>query len=187
MLVELGYAARVLGWERIICLYNKKFGDEYDVPFDLSHKRMLFYDSDRENEKDRVANIISKSIFHMYSRGILYNPLKDHIKGKIDYCMIEILKHISSLIYGTLTMSESLSMVGELLGADKDVLKSKFIERNSVLGFFAHKNLNEVRDKLEDIMFTGGAGSTFLGKCQRTTSLHWERSFVKKVYLMGPA
>ncbi len=161
VLVELGYAAKVLGWERIIILFNKKFGNEFDLPFDLNHKRILFYNSDIENEKDRVSNIISQSIFDMYSSGILYNPLKDHIKGKIDYCMLEILKHISSIIYGTLSMSESLGMVTELLGTDKNDLKLKFTERKNILGFFAHKNLNDVRDKLENVFSTINSSNNY--------------------------
>lgn len=38
VLIELGYAARVLGWEKIICLYNIKYGEVGDLPFDLNHK-----------------------------------------------------------------------------------------------------------------------------------------------------
>jgi hypothetical protein len=35
VLIELGYAARTLGWERIICIYNKAYGSFDDLPFDL--------------------------------------------------------------------------------------------------------------------------------------------------------
>ncbi|WP_258296629.1 hypothetical protein [Paenibacillus peoriae] len=111
VLLELGYAAKVLGWEKIICLFNKKFGNVRDVPFDLNHKRILFYDSDELDEKERVSKIIYQSISEIHSKGILFNPIKDHIKGKIDFCLLEILKHMTSFVFGTVSMSESLARV----------------------------------------------------------------------------
>ena len=45
VLLELGYAAHVLGWERTVCVYNTRFGKVEDVPFDIRHRRMLTYDS----------------------------------------------------------------------------------------------------------------------------------------------
>ena len=50
VLLELGYAVRTLGWDRIICFYNLKYGELKSVPFDLSHRRIFFYNSDNENE-----------------------------------------------------------------------------------------------------------------------------------------
>lgn len=34
----------MLGWSKVICLYNLKYGDIEDVPFDLNHRRILMYD-----------------------------------------------------------------------------------------------------------------------------------------------
>lgn len=43
VMVELGYAAAVLGWERIICVVNTAYGDVEQLPFDLRSRRMLPY------------------------------------------------------------------------------------------------------------------------------------------------
>ena len=59
VLLELGYAVRTLGWDRIICFYNLKYGDIKSVPFDLSHRRIFCYNSDNENEKEQPISLIS--------------------------------------------------------------------------------------------------------------------------------
>lgn len=154
VLLELGYAAKVLGWEKIICLFNKKFGDISDVPFDLNHKRILFYDSDELNEKERVSKIISQSISEIHSKGILFNPLKDHVKGKVDFCLLEILKHMNSFVYGTISMSGSLEKVTDLLNLTEESLSQKLQEDKEILGFFAFKNLSDVNEKLNELYTT---------------------------------
>jgi hypothetical protein len=54
VMVELGYAAAVLGWERIICVVNTAYGDVEQLPFDLRSRRMLSYNlpPDVENKAD---------------------------------------------------------------------------------------------------------------------------------------
>ena len=41
VLLELGYAAKTLGWERVICLCNTDFGSDY--PFDIAQNRRTPY------------------------------------------------------------------------------------------------------------------------------------------------
>ena len=60
VLIELGYAARTSGWEKVICLFNKKDGELTDVPFDINHRRIIVYDSEKENEKQRISGISIK-------------------------------------------------------------------------------------------------------------------------------
>jgi len=44
VLIELGYAIAHLGWERIILVFNKSFGNfPADVPFDIDKRRILDY------------------------------------------------------------------------------------------------------------------------------------------------
>jgi hypothetical protein len=140
VLIELGYAARTLGWEKVICLFNKKYGDLTDVPFDINHRRIIVYDSEKENEKQRISGIIYKNISEMYSKGILFNPLRDYVKGKIDYCFLEVLKHICTIVYETYSMSDSLKKVNNLLNLDKNMLYDLLNKRNNILGFFAYEH-----------------------------------------------
>ena len=53
VLVELGYAVKCLGWERVICFINTDYGDISKLPFDLEHQRVTPYSLEKE-EKERV-------------------------------------------------------------------------------------------------------------------------------------
>ncbi|NSW91595.1 MAG: hypothetical protein HPY74_13140 [Firmicutes bacterium] len=154
VLVELGYAAKTIGWEKIICFFNIKYGCLNDIPFDLNHRRIFQYNSDTENEKQNVANGLAEAIKLMYSRGLLFNPLKDYMKGKIDYGILGILKQISCMVYRTITMSEALAKTSELLSLKKDQLLSILKKREPILGFFANNDLNEIKEMLTQIFTT---------------------------------
>ena len=39
VMLELGYAARCIGWERIVCVMNTAFGPAEELLFDLRHRR----------------------------------------------------------------------------------------------------------------------------------------------------
>lgn len=61
VLIELGYAARVIGWENIICITNLKYGTPQRMPFDIAHHRMTTYSLDNEEKsvvKKRISGII---------------------------------------------------------------------------------------------------------------------------------
>lgn len=81
----------------------------------------------------------------------MFNPIKDHIKGKIDFCLLEILKHMTSFVFGTVSMSESLARVTELLNLTESTLNEKLQEDKEILGFFVYNNLNDVSEKLDDL------------------------------------
>jgi len=161
VLIELGYAAKTLGWEKVICLFNRKYGELTDLPFDINHRRLLVYDSDKANEKQRVSEIIFKSISEMYSTGILFNPLRDYVKGKIDFCFLEVLKHICTIVYNTYSMSESLSKVTDLLNLQENKLCDLITKRDVILGFFAYKNLENVQEQLRELFNTINSSSNY--------------------------
>jgi hypothetical protein len=146
VLLELGYAAKAIGWERIICMYNLKYGALKDVPFDLEHRRIFSYNSDTENEKINVSKALSEAVKMMYIKGFLYNPLKDHMKGKIDYCLLEILKQISCMLYQSTTMSDALVQTKKLLSLEKDIIIEMLGKRECILGFFAYNDLSKVKN-----------------------------------------
>lgn len=54
VLVELGYALRELGSERVILVMNSNMGSIEELPFDLRHRRVLTYSSP-EDAPDRIA------------------------------------------------------------------------------------------------------------------------------------
>ena len=48
VLIELGYALKALGHERIILVFNKTFGKLEELPFDLRTRRVLLYEMPEE-------------------------------------------------------------------------------------------------------------------------------------------
>jgi len=57
VLVELGYAAGRLGWEKIICVFNQATGSVNDLPFDIRQRRVRGYHlvEGREKAEQRKA------------------------------------------------------------------------------------------------------------------------------------
>lgn len=62
VLIELGYAIKALGWQRIIMVMNTTFGGPEKLPFDLRSKRTTTYaiESDAE-EKAPVRHALTKT------------------------------------------------------------------------------------------------------------------------------
>ncbi len=61
VLLELGYAAATIGWERCICLANSKFGDIKQLPFDLNHRRITDF-SYATTTRNQKINEIAETI-----------------------------------------------------------------------------------------------------------------------------
>lgn len=60
VLLELGYAVKTLGWDRVICLCNTDYGDKY--PFDIAHNRITDFSLEGKSKKE-VKSDIAKIIF----------------------------------------------------------------------------------------------------------------------------
>lgn len=58
VLIELGYAAKVLGWDKIICIFNTDFGSFDDLPFDIKFRRPLCYGLEGKNKSEVKKHIV---------------------------------------------------------------------------------------------------------------------------------
>lgn len=87
VMLELGYAVKTLGWERVLCLCNVDYGEEY--PFDIAHNRITRYSLEGKSKKE-VAGDIAKIIF-INIRDIRKLPprakagMATHIIGEYDF------------------------------------------------------------------------------------------------------
>lgn len=59
VLIELGYALKVLGHNRVILVMNKEFGGLELLPFDLKTRRVLVYDTAQDKKKE-AGDLASK-------------------------------------------------------------------------------------------------------------------------------
>lgn len=154
VLMELGYAANKLGWDRIICLFDINTGTIEELPFDLRQKRITTYDANKKDELTRISKILSINIKDLYVKGKLFNPLNDYVKGKIDRLLLETVKPFANILYSTISMSEGLSNVSSLLNCKMDEIeekiKSKQFPAFLVLNDFLLENSN-LQEILKDL------------------------------------
>lgn len=63
VLIELGYAVKVLGWNRVILVMNTEYGKPELLPFDLRSRRVLTYSVSKDaEEKAPVRNSLRKTL-----------------------------------------------------------------------------------------------------------------------------
>ena len=67
VMIEIGYAAKAIGWSRIICLFNEACGSPENLPFDIRHRRLTPYSCKDSSQKMLAAKTLE---------GTLYNSLR---------------------------------------------------------------------------------------------------------------
>lgn len=73
VLVELGYAAGCLGWDRIVCVFNLATGEINDLPFDIRQRRVRGYEL-REGQKKADQRKILVAVLKGDIADILHAP-----------------------------------------------------------------------------------------------------------------
>lgn len=72
VLIELGYAVKCLGWERVICFINTDCGNISKLPFDLEHQRVTPYSLANEEKgrvKKKLRAIVCDTILELSKMG----------------------------------------------------------------------------------------------------------------------
>lgn len=125
VLLELGYAVKTLGWDRVICLCNTDYGDKY--PFDIAHNRITDFSLEGKSKKE-VKSDIAKIIF-INIRDIRKQPprakdgLATHIIGAYDFesqkvintlVPIEISKQEGYVLHNKELLEESRKLIPEI-------------------------------------------------------------------------
>lgn len=62
VLIELGYAVKTLGWNRVVCVFNSETGKVEDLPFDLRHRRVRAYRLQVGQEKAEPRKLLVRSL-----------------------------------------------------------------------------------------------------------------------------
>ena len=57
VLLEMGYAAGTIGWERVICVMNEHFGKRRDLPLDVRNRRFPFNYSLAHGDDDQAKKV----------------------------------------------------------------------------------------------------------------------------------
>ena len=81
VLLELGYAAATLGWDRIVCIYNTDYSGLDALPFDLRQHRITDYSLNGKEKsvvRTGVVDAISATIDGLITRGSAVRPKGTH-------------------------------------------------------------------------------------------------------------
>lgn len=152
VLIELGYAARVLGWERVFCIYNLDFGNINDLPFDLKNRRPILYSiqkTGKEKVKIEISKILTDSIIALNTNGGLFDKVDDYVKEKVDTEILTIAGHLGKMLLGY--TGKSVPEVTQLLMnlSDEDIENN--INLREPIGFQIFKNFSVHENKFRKL------------------------------------
>jgi hypothetical protein len=82
VLIELGYAVNLIGWERVICINNTKFSKLEDLPFDIRGHRITSFQSSKRNFKEDLIRHLKNAVEFIINNYevIVADQLKDSNK-----------------------------------------------------------------------------------------------------------
>lgn len=152
VLVELGYAAKTLGWNRIICVFNSDYGAVEDLPFDIRFRRPLVYNLNGNN-KSVVRNTIAKVIYETIKNNIKIltrdNKISNFQKEEIDTVLLRIIGDQAKMLKGYNDYNLFMS-VNEFVSYDFETVREKLLE-TKFIGFQILKNYESTANKLRSI------------------------------------
>jgi len=71
VLIELGYAVKTLGWNRIVCIFNEESGRIQDLPFDLRQRRVRSYKlkegDDKTEQRKLLTSLLKTDIQNIFA------------------------------------------------------------------------------------------------------------------------
>ena len=62
VMLELGYATQVIGWENVICVLNTDYGSPEDMPFDIANRRLTPYSLKGGKSKGEIKRYLRNII-----------------------------------------------------------------------------------------------------------------------------
>lgn len=137
VLIELGYAARTLGWEKIICIYNTDYGSFENLPFDLRNRRILAYsleNKEKPKEKQNISKTLKNAILEMDSKGILKDQILDFLKKEIDQEMLGLISHFIKFITKVDAPPNFLKEITDFLNYENHEIV-KLLKDKKIIGF----------------------------------------------------
>lgn len=154
VLIELGYAAKTIGWENIICIFNTEYGKIEDLPFDLRFRRPLGYEiknpSNKTKDRDSLTKILESAISSIINAESAKDEIRNYIKQQVDKEILTICNHSFKIFYGY-DKPYSLNEIWKMLSLSEDDMKKELFESKH-LGFTVLKDWRDYKSKIENIM-----------------------------------
>lgn len=146
VLLELGYAAKSLGWSKIICLYNSEFSPVEALPFDIRSRKPIVYNTSNSSsgEKQRVVSMLETQLAEIVDFGLEDKKLYSKQKRIIDLAMQAILIDICTLIFRKGSNADRFNYTRLLSMTTEDLILH--IQDNELNGFDLFRNIMESID-----------------------------------------
>jgi hypothetical protein len=122
VLIELGYAVRVLGWDRVICIINADHGGAERLPFDLCHHRVLSYSIEKSSKNDirnEIRDVISSTVMTMMENGLRAKAgFASYVVGCYDASIMKVVKQLipTEIREGEYSRSHIIELKKEIRG-----------------------------------------------------------------------
>ena len=75
VLIELGFAASSLGWDKIICVVNTSQGQVEELPFDIRGRRMCTYNYVGQTGKPEIKKQLAETLKHVLIDHVLIDVM----------------------------------------------------------------------------------------------------------------
>jgi hypothetical protein len=145
VLIELGYAVNLIGWQRVICINDTKFSLIEDLPFDIRGHRITTFKSSDKKAKEELILILKKafqSIINNYD-----NIIAEQLKASNKFHDLNIYKQITKICNET-TLTYSISLCVNSL-----FVNQVYLDNWNDLQRFYQLSINLFLDKeLDDLM-----------------------------------
>ncbi len=203
VLVELGYAVHLLGWERIICICNDYYGTPKELPFDIQQNRILRYSLEGQNRKAvmfEVAETIFSDIRAL--REMLPRAKKGealHIVGAYDEKTGNVIRSLKpvelekrqSLNHLDDLLDEAKTLANEIVAlSEKMVEEKRFVEettemaddetQNLLKSFQLSTGLSNIQEALRKITTMGDFNSKYckpVEAFETDSMINWLKEF----------
>jgi hypothetical protein len=89
VLIELGYAFKALGSDRVIMVMNTAFGKPEDLPFDLKMRRVITYssnqdDNDKSQERNKLQSTLNTALRSILKEEVVTSNFNDRLQDIVN-------------------------------------------------------------------------------------------------------
>ena len=148
VLLELGYAAATLGWDRIVCIYNTDYSELDALPFDLRQHRITDYSligKEKATVRLGLVDAISATIDGLIAGGSAVRPKGTHAFHQILGVNLPNNAVAQSISISKIDFSElrkELMEMGRNLVDDLNASSIRFTGNKDSMFFNMHINLD---------------------------------------------
>ncbi|MCK5581800.1 MAG: hypothetical protein KAJ18_11075 [Candidatus Omnitrophica bacterium] len=141
VLIELGYASSIVGWENILCVFNDDFGRKEELPFDIRFRKPIGYSTtnNRADAKKALISKLERSIQEIIDNRLSSKKFYNAIKREVDLGLQAILFDFLKILYFTDPDSFKRLDYNRLLHLSVEEITEE-IENKDLLGFQLFKN-----------------------------------------------